>query len=137
MIQRHGSLNERLFDPISQGVSDYEADLSGLRDTFRDEAGSERSFDSVGGEEILGRAIGGGPTEEARDLVGAGYSGPVGLSSESVAEAQARGRELQSRDEALQSGGGLVSLLSSSVPGLTAGQARFEAQRLLDDPGFR
>ena len=137
LIQRHGSLNERLFDPISQGVSDYEADLSGLRDTFRDEAGSERSFDSVGGEEILGRAIGGGPTEEARDLVGAGYSGPVGLSSESVAEAQARGRELQSRDEALQSGGGLVSLLSSSVPGLTAGQARFEAQRLLDDPGFR
>lgn len=137
--QRYGTLEERLFDPLSGGIQRHRTGVEEARRGFYEAAGPERTYESTGAESALRHAIyGGGDLENARGLVGARYEGPAGLEQQKEANLQALTQNLRQRTGALESGGGgLQTVLRGSVAGLTPGQARFEARRLVRDPGYK
>lgn len=129
-----GSLNQRLFNPLTAGAQAGQQQLQQAAEAFQQQAGPSRTFESIGGEQTLGRAVESGQgMDEARQLVGAQYTGPMGLDMESLADLQRLQEQLQTRQQALGTGGGLSTLIQQSAPGLTAGEARFEAKRLLPE----
>jgi hypothetical protein len=135
---RQGSLGERLFSPITTGAQAGQQSLTQAGDLFRREAGPSRTYEGIGAEGTLRDAYTTGraePMEAARGLVGARYEGPGGLDQGTVSGLQRLTDDLRTRQRALGQFGGLETLIGQSVPGLTAGEARFEARREL--PGAR
>ena len=134
--QRTGSLTERLFSPIKEGASSGQESLTSAAQMFSQEAGPSRTYESTGVEGTLRDAYQEGRApemEEARSFLGARYEGPQGLDQGAVTGLQKLTQDLQTRQRALSTGGGLQTLIGQSVAGLTPGQARFEAQRRLPE----
>ncbi len=134
--QRTGSLAERLFSPLTTGAQRGQESLTGAADFFRQEAGPSRSYESTGAQETLRQAYqtGAQPAmDAARGFVGARYAGPQGLEQGTVAGLQKLTEDLQTRQRALGTGGGLQTLIGQSVAGLTPGEALFEARRRLPE----
>lgn len=132
--QRTGSLSERLFSPLTTGAQQGQQSLTEAANLFSQQAGPSRSYESTGAENTLRQAYqtGAEPAmEAARGYVGAQYTGPHGLDTNTTAGLQKLTEDLQARQRALGTGGGLETLIGQSVGGLTPGQALYEAQRQL------
>lgn len=137
---QQGQLGSRLFDPLSGGLEKQRTGTEAAGRVFYEAAGPSRTYASSGAESTLSRALGTGFGEDvaqAKPFVTAQYGGPGGLSAEEVGRLQQQQQGLRTRQEALRSGSGLQTVIGQSVGGLTAGQKRFEAKRLLGDEGYR
>lgn len=135
-FQRTGSLSERLFSPLTEGAAGGQESLSSAASLFKQEAGPSRTYESTGAQETLSDAYktGSQPSmESARDYLAARYEGPQGLDQNTVAGLQKLTDDLQTRQRALSTGGGLQTLIGQSVAGLTPGEAAFEAKRRLPE----
>jgi len=132
-----GTTTERLFQPMYQAREAGQEQLSGFAESFREQAGPSRTFQDIGGQQTLQQAISGGGLESARGLVGAQYGGPAALGQQNVLGLQDLAGRLRTRQTALGSGGGLQTLLKQYSPGLTSGEARFEAKNIFAGPGYR
>ena len=129
-----GSLNQRLQDPITQGAQQGQQRLQEASQVFQQMAGPSRTFEGIGGAQTLSGAVESGTgLEDARALVSAQYGGPAGLDQGELAELQNLQQEMGSRARALGTGGGLSTLIQQSAPGVTRGEAEFEAKRRLDE----
>lgn len=135
------SLTQGLLNPIQQGVAGSQKDIETLSSQFRTAAGPSRTYDSVGGQNALQKAIAPGASKDdfaaAKGLLGASYGGPAGFLDEDVSRVSQGFGGLQAQAQGLRSGSGLQAALTTSIPGLTPGQAAFEAQKLRYDPGFQ
>jgi hypothetical protein len=135
-FQKTGTLQQRLFQPLQTGSERGQESLGEAASFFEQEAGPSRTYEGIGAENLLKQAYTGGAAgdiERARGLIGAQYGGPQGLDQGTVAGLQNLLGQLQTRREALGTGGGLQTLIGQSVAGLTPGEARFEAKRLLPE----
>lgn len=128
-------LTERLTGPIFSQVEETGAGLRDVEADFRRLAGPERTYDAIGAEETLRGAVY-DPSEanarQARELLQAQYTGPQRLDTapleSDLEEARARASGLSGRS--------LISSVQQSEPGLTSGEARFDARALTQDPRF-
>ncbi len=137
-VSTSGSSLDRLFNPIESGAQDQRGALEGASNVFYEDAGPGRTYEGIGAQETLQGAVDTGTgIDAARDLVGARYEGPQAFNQETVADIQAGIGELQQRASALSSGHGLQSLLQRASPGLTPGEARLEAQRMIGTDDYR
>lgn len=135
---QEGTTTEKLFDPWLTARESGEMKLGEFADMFRTEAGPGRTYEDIGAEETLGAAVGGGPMEPARGLVGAQYQGPTGLDPTGVGNLQDLANRLRTRREALGTGIGVTSTLQAGIPGLTLGEAKYTAQHgVFSDPTYR
>lgn len=140
------SVGSGLLSPVAQGAQAGQKSISDLALQFSTGAGQPRSFASAGqggasGTDTLLAAIapGAGVAEKGagRALVGAQYSGPAGLDPNAVSRLSSAFGSLGSQAETLRTGTGIEAALTGGVPGLTPGQARFEAQKVNFDPGYQ
>jgi hypothetical protein len=137
-FQQKGTLQQRLFQPLQTGAEQGQKSLGEAASFFEQQAGPSRTYEGIGAENLLKQAYTGGAAgdiERAKGLVGAQYEGPQGLDQNTVAGLQTLLGQMQARKEALGTGGGLQTIIGQSVAGLTPGEARFEAKRLL--PGAK
>src|SRR5690606_34691007 len=133
-FHREGSLLDRLYRPIESGLERGQSELGAARTSFYDQAGPERTFEGIGAKDRLQGFIDRGIGES--DILGflsASYQGPTELG---YAGPYGQG-QFEERARALGRGDTLQSVVQSSVPGLTSGQARFEARNLISDPTYR
>ena len=147
LLGQGGNLQERLFSPIQQQSQQTQQQIGQLGESFKQAAGpTGQTFESRGGQEALNRYTQGGLTDtsqlqEARSkaagLVGAQYTGPQALGSEDVAKTAQDIQGTLTQAGALRSGFGTQTVLQQAAPGITGGQARFEAKRLHQDPEYR
>jgi hypothetical protein len=129
-----GSLMQRLTNPVSEGAQQGQEQLQQASQAFKELAGPSRTFESVGGAGTLNQAVESGTgMEDARALANAQYGGPQGLANTDVANLQNLYTDISNRASALGTGGGLATMIQQSVPGLTRGQAEYEAKRRLAD----
>jgi hypothetical protein len=129
-------LQQRLFEPLKTGSEQGQQNLGEAASFFQQEAGPSRTYEGIGAQNTLAQAFQGGQAgdiDKARQLVGAQYTGPQGLDQNTVAGLQNLVGQLQARQNALGTGGGLQTLIQQSVAGLTPGEAKFEAQRRLPE----
>lgn len=134
-----GAKGGSIFSPLSQGVQQAQLGLQQASEAFREAAGPSRTFQGLGGSEIVQRAIQGDQDafQQTADLLGSRFAGPSGLATESVGALRADLGDLRARADILGTGAGLTSALQQATPALTRGQARFEAQRRLRGPEFQ
>lgn len=129
------------FDPLAGQIGKGRDALGGAAQIFGQEAGPHRTFESAGGagaiEQDIETARGGGAFDLKGSLLGADYTGPGGLSQEARDQVAEILGGLQPRGRSLLSHGGAEDLLRGRVPGLTTGQYREEAARILQDPEYR
>ncbi len=133
-----------LTKPIYQGVQSGQQSLQQIGSQFREAAGPSRSFASAGGPGILGQAIdptltgtaGDSAFQAARGLLESDYTGPTDLDPTKYAGLQGDLTQIGQRLGGLATGGGLVASLQTGVPGLSGGMARYDAERLMGDPGY-
>lgn len=127
-----GSLMQRLTNPVTEQAQQGQERLQQASQAFREMAGPSRTFESIGGAGTLNQAIeSGSEMDAARALANAQYQGPQGLDVRDVAGLQNLYEDISNRASALGTGGGLATLIQQSVPGLTRGQAEYEAKRRL------
>ena len=137
-IGTEGTLQERLFTPSLQARETGQMQLGEFADIFRQEAGPERTYGGIGGQQTLEAAVRGGPMTPAQELVGARYQGPLTLDPQGVGGLQHLAGQLQTRRGALGTGQGVTSILQSGIPGLSLGEARYSAQKdIFADPTYR
>lgn len=133
-------LAQGLFKPLSGSVENQRQEVRNLGQTFATQAGPSRTYEGIGAESTLMGAIAPGATatqkDPARALVGATYAGPQDLDQAGMAKVKGEIGGLQGRAEALRTGSGIESYLGQAIPGLTPGQAKFEASKLRYDPNF-
>lgn len=130
---------EGIFNPYQGKLQDLESGVQSALGDFRQQAGPARSFQSIGGEGILGQALS-DPTQgnigQARDLANASYQGPTGLDPAAAQRLSVLSQDLGDFAQGLR-GENLATLVQESNPGLTQGQARQEAQFLSVSPDFQ
>lgn len=132
--QTTGTGTERLLAPVTTGVQAGEQALTSFADMFREQAGPGRTFQDIGAPGTLETAItqGGAALDPARELVGAQYTGPVGLDITGRAGLEKLAADLRIREAALGTGGGIAETLRQSTEGrLTPGEARYTARDVL------
>jgi len=118
-----------LFNPLRAGLEQGYGGLQTASQDFFSQAGPDRSFESINAPYTLTQYITQGKMgPKAHAVVGSSYRGPEGL--DYTAEP-----ELRARAEALASGRGLVPLVQ--MTGLPPGMAKWEAQNVWEDPGYR
>lgn len=136
-----GDLSSGLLGRVRGETETSRGQVQELGRQFRTQAGPSRDFASIGGTSTLEQALqpgaAPGSVEAAKGLVGAQYQGPVDLDQGALSRIRTTFGGTQAQAEALRSGTGLESTLSLSVPGLTPGQAAFEARRLRYNPEFQ
>lgn len=136
-----GSLGAGFLQPLRQSVGEAGQAIGLAGETFRTGAGPMRDFQTAGGQRILESALPAsalpGEITQAKDLLSANYQGPMGLSPELLGKTAETAQDIETQASALQTGGGLQTLLRQGIPGLNPGMARVEAQRLFDTPDFR
>lgn len=131
---------EKLFSPMERGQEAQQTALSGAVSGFSQAAGPRRSYEGIGGEGILEKAIRGTEAElpdyttQAKGLLGAKYTGPEMLDQDTT---ERIGRALGTFNTQLGSTAGIKDLVRQGVPGLTRGQLGLETQVLSQDPWFR
>lgn len=143
---QQGSTAERLFSPLQQGIQQTQQAVGQLGQSFQQQAGpTGQTFESRGGQQAIGGYLDADFTssterEAARNratgLLASSYQGPRELDRGQAARVGGDIGEYQTRAEALRSGSGLQTLLQRGVPGLTRGQARYEAQAVMQEPGY-
>lgn len=137
-IGAEGTLQQRLFQPSLQARETGQMQLGEFADIFRQEAGPERTYGGIGGQQTLESAVQGGPMTPAQELVGAQYRGPTTLDPQGIGGLQHLAGQLQTRRGALGTGQGVTSILQSGIPGLTLGEAKYSAQKdIFADPTYR
>jgi hypothetical protein len=126
-----------LFKPIGEDVQAAGQGLQGATSDFLKEAGSRRTWDSIGGSGILDRVITGqAPTSEALELGRASYTG-TGLAQDAMGKLTPKTRELGAWQDAYKDPYGMTEeLLSTQTPTLTRGQLRAETGRLSGEGGY-
>ncbi len=135
-----GTTAERLFAPGEEAQQRVTGFIGQAGQAFGEKAGpTGQTFESRGGAGTLGQYVEKGEgLEAAKGLVSASYTGPKELSE--VAEtqkAQEAANQEMTRRSAMRTGGGVMALLTSAVPGLTPGMAQWEAQSVFGEPGYR
>lgn len=137
-VGQPAGFSSNLFEPIRTGVATGTQQLGGAYDAFRSAAGPSRTFEGIGGTNILDASVAtGGDLNRAKGLVGAQYGGPQGIDEQTVSDLQSSLGSLQARTAGLGSGTGLSTILQESSPGLTRGSALFEARNRIQDPEYR
>ena len=131
-----GGLYGQLVDPVVGAAQAGSADVMSFADQFRTAAGPARTYDTIGAESTLSGAVEGGPMDPAFSLVNAQYEGPAGLDPTVVGGLGFLQGELETREQALGTGGGLATSIGQTVQTLTPGEARFEAESMFD-PAYR
>ncbi len=109
------------------------SDLGGLVSRFREEAGPSRSFGAEQEETLRGAIGGGGDFDDALGLTMARYGGPAGLDEGDLAGFEYDLGQVGAITDPLARGRGLVEFEQQRTPGLTPGEARFEAERRFED----
>lgn len=128
------------FGPIHGQIQKGQEVLGEAGRVFGQEAGPHRTFESAGGAGAIEADIGKareGAFDLGGSLLGADYTGPGGLSQEARDQVAGILGGLQPRGRSLRSQGGVEDLLRGTVPGLTTGQYREEAARILQDPEYQ
>lgn len=136
------------FGGVAGALGQQKEKTQAARTGFETAAGPSRTYESAGAQGTLESAI--APTstlegrqgraqsqEAARGFVGARYGGPSGLDQSAIDAINASYRELAPKAQSYRTGAGVQELIRGRAPGLTTGQLRFEAQRLLGDEGYQ
>jgi len=134
-----------LIGGIQQGVQSTGNDLENTGAEFRELAGSSRTFESAGGAGVLDRAISpstpsgdrAGATDDALGFLGASYQGPAGLDATSSGNLGRQYEDLGTLSSSLGTGGGYQAVLRAANPGLTPGEAQYDAARAFQDTSWR
>lgn len=135
-IQNTGSLKERLFAPVETGILQGRNTLGGLESAFQASAGPAPQYN----QSVLEQAIATGSPSDiggAQNVLGTQYTGPQSLDADATSSLQNYLEGLRSRSQATMQGGALQTLIQQSSPGVTPGEARYEAKGLLREPGYR
>ena len=127
-----------VFDPLQKGLTATSQELEQFGQDFQKTLPALRTWDGIGAKGTLDAAIQpGGAMEPAKGLVGASYSGPTGLDQSQLGQFYNQQKQLSNQAGALTSGSGLENILSLGAPGITPGEARFEAGRTISQPGYQ
>ena len=133
-----GNAIDRIYNTLGGETQKYGGILDSAVDNFYEQAGAQRDYQGIGGQDILSQAIGGtGDIEQARGLANASYSGPTGLDSQATDQVYGALSQIRPAGQGLYSGRSLSTLLRQAAPGLSSGEARQEAQSLSQDAGHR
>lgn len=133
VFKTNSSVNQQLFNPLQANAQQGQQALTQAAQTFQQQAGPSRSFEGIGGGQTINQAVQQGQgMDEARALAAARYGGPSGLDTGALAELDRLYEDMDTRQEALGTGGGLATLLRQAAP-LTRGEAEFEAKRRLPE----
>jgi len=137
-----GDILNRLFGPLQGQIGEAQTGLQQAKTAFQTAAGPSRTYEGIGAEGTLGRAVESagadtGAVREAQNYLGAAYTGPAGLDSDESAKTADAIEKLYGTGKALGTGGGLYGLVKQAVHGLTQGEARSEALSLISRPDFR
>jgi hypothetical protein len=137
--QSTGTLRDKLLNPIKTGTTAEKSNVQGLQSAFQQAAGPSRTWESIGGSDIFGKAVNQGTgLDTAKGLLGATYGDrPQALDSEQYAKSMDALNQLYNRSEALGTGEGLIGYIQTVDPSQTMGKARYNAQQLFGDSGFR
>lgn len=141
-----GDVKTRLFQPLQQFGEQVSGGIRQLGQEFRQQAGpTGQTYEGRGGPGAISSYVTGGPRsttaeaearQAARGFVGAAYTGPKELETGRVGTLGSQAEELGTRAEALRSGFGLQTVFGQGAPGLTRGEARYEARDVLSDPNY-
>lgn len=131
--------------PIKQGLETQTGDIQKAWQTFQEQVGPSRTFETIGGKETLQKAIQAPTTqqdyaaltEQAKNLLASSYAGPTALDTQKVADITSSGKELEAKAQTLQTGAGLETLIGQQNPTLTAGAKRYEAQQVALSPEYK
>jgi len=133
----------KLFGPGTTALGKATEELGKAETGFETGAGSSRSFEGLGGKDLLQGQLGNLGTEglardqaiaDAKALVGSQYAGPEGLSPESLNTIIGLMTPLEGADPT--KGTGTNYFLKQLYPDLTAGELQFEAQKYSQDPAY-
>lgn len=141
----------RVLGAYQSGIAGGHQDVAQALQTFQEQAGPTRTFESIGGAGTLQQAIETPTTGQdyaermtgASNILGSAYTGPLSWtagtakSAEQVAATKDKAQELQQQAQALQSGYGVSTLIQKQNPYLTPGQLRYEAQQVTMSPEYR
>lgn len=119
--------------------------LANLGEQFRTEAGPERTWEDIGGQATMERAVSAetpeaeraGLLESAGGLLGAQYTGPSGLDAQESTRLGERAADIAEVHRRLGTGEGLQASLRTARPGMTTGEAQWEAKRVYGTPEYR
>jgi hypothetical protein len=103
-----------------------------LGQQFQQQAGPALQFGEEQQQSLLGALSGGATPEQlqlAQGVLGTQFTGPTQLNQQEVGDIQSRIQSLSGIGRGLASGTGLTGFLQQQTPGLTSGQALFEAER--------
>ena len=127
-----------VFDPLQKGIAATTQELQGLGADFRGGLPQTRTWEGVGAKGTLDAAIQpGGSMEPAQGLLNSKYEGPMGLDSNAIGGFQNQQQQLAAQAKALTTGSGLQNILQLGAPGITPGEARFEAGNTIAQPGYQ
>lgn len=120
-------------EQVAQELTGLSGEVSALGTGFLESAGAGRTFGEPE-QQILSGAVKSGELDPAFSLLsGIGYQGPAGLDQEAVARIGQEAADLGAYSGQLASGRGLTAYIQGANPGITPGEAKFEAQRTAGD----
>lgn len=146
-----GSLQERLLAPSESQLGASRENLAKTTSDFQTAAGPSRSWETSGGQQAInqaatpfvGAAGSSGDLQKQQDVanakayVQANYGGPGYLDPSNIASLNQNLFQVGTAAKAAQTGQGLSTMIGQAVGGLTTGEKRAQAQRMVGDTGFQ
>ena len=136
---------QNILSPLQTGIGTQTGDIQKAFETFQTEAGPSRTYEDIGAQATLQKAIQTPTTQQdynallgqAMNVLSSKYTGPTELGQEQVSTLTGTGRELEEKAKALQTGAGIETLLGQAVPSMTPGARKYEAQQVSLSPEYR
>lgn len=139
-----GTAGERVFEPLRSFQQEGPQALESLASGFYEAAGAPVVPSEVVDPETLRLALAppGTPGQEeaygqTQNWLQAQYTGPQGFDPEAFSGIQQDINQLQGYVSGLATGQALPTAISQATPGLTPGEARYEAERLVSPEYFQ
>lgn len=130
-----------LLNPVTKGLTMTSQELESLGKNFSQDAGTLRNWQTALGpqtvEGLLNPQTTASSKEPAKQLLSASYSGPMQLDQSKLEAIKGTTEAIKAQADALKTGGGVQTALSAGVPGITPGEARFEAQSTFTSPDYQ
>lgn len=142
-----GQISNRLLSPLSAGIQQTGEGIKQASSAFQQAAGpTGQTYGKRGGAQVVedylkgsfqNQAASDAARSGAQSFVNAQYTGPTEIDPTFASEARQRADEIQNRASSYRTGYGLQSGLLQGVPGLSGGEARYEAERTIARPEYR
>jgi hypothetical protein len=126
-----------LFQPIQKNITQTQSEIQKAGEMFRGQADTGRVTGDTSQAAMDAALKDPGGASQLKSWLGASYTGPSGLDPVQVGGFQQKVADYSKLAQGLATGADLPGQISHSIVGLSPGEARFEATRLMGDPETR